>query len=127
MKTKLILALSLLILSSSVFANKGCFYGMSESEATSLKNAKADAYTLIYDTSLCSDKMLVTIKDELMKASEDKLSYLTARVEDSQNTLLGAFGSLGRHAEMKQKYELQLAKIQAALNLILLEMNKRGL
>ncbi|RZF22185.1 hypothetical protein DAY19_00015 [Halobacteriovorax vibrionivorans] len=124
---KAIIILSVILLTSQAFASNSCFYNMSEEKVMSLKKAKQDAYTLIYDASMCSDRTLLTLKEELMKASESKLSYLKARVEDSQSTLLGAFGSLGRHADMKRKYEHDLSKIQSALSLVLIEMNKRNL
>ncbi|WP_419173177.1 hypothetical protein [Halobacteriovorax sp.] len=124
---KKLITLCLLFITTSAFAQNGCFYNMSEEKVLNLNKAKLDAYTLIYDASLCTDNTLIHLKRELMAASESKLSYLKSRVEDSQSTLLGAFGSMGRHGEMKEKYEAQLSKIQSALGLVLIEMSKRDL
>ena len=118
---------TLTLLSFNAIATQGCFYGMSEQKALSYEKNKIDAYTLIYDVSACSDETLLLLKSELMKASEDSLSYLQKRYENSQNSFVSAFGSIGYHGETKDRYDLRISRIQSSLALVLSEMNKRSL
>ena len=108
-------------------SESSCFYGMTTDTAQSFKKNKVEAYTLVYDVAKCENETLYFLKEELLKASKDKLSYLKGQVENSQSSLVAFYSNLGEHKEKKQLYKVELSRIQSVLALVQGEMNKRNL
>ncbi len=118
----------ILFLSSSIAFGNSCFYEMTEQEVFSVKKNKLEALTLVYDVSKCADHTLINLQRSLVKESKRSLSYLKARFDQSQASgVVGFFGSLGKHNETKQTYEISLSRIQSTLALVQAEIAARKL